>query len=93
MNPAVGMLPNLDFKVAHIDLDPGDTLFLYTDGMTDALSPMQEQFGESRLIEAATSLAPSASRRIQNVMTALDLHIADREQYDDVTLLAVQRNV
>jgi sigma-B regulation protein RsbU (phosphoserine phosphatase) len=89
--PAVGMLPNMDFKIAQISLDPGDSLLLYTDGITDALSPAQEQFAEPRLIEASTSPAPSAQARIQNVMTALDLHIAHHEQYDDITLLAVQR--
>jgi hypothetical protein len=62
-----------------------------TDGITDALNPTEEQFAEPRLIEAATSPAPSAQGRIQNIMSALDKHIAGREQYDDVTLLAVQR--
>jgi sigma-B regulation protein RsbU (phosphoserine phosphatase) len=89
--PAVGMLPNMEFKIEALTLDPGDSLLLYTDGVTDALSPAEEQFAEPRLIEASTSPAPSAQARIQNIMAALDAHIADREQYDDVTLLAVQR--
>ena len=89
--PAVGMLPNMEFKIESITLDRGNSLLLYTDGVTDALSPTEEQFAEPRLIEAATSPAPSAQERIQNIMTALDSHIAHREQYDDVTLLAVQR--
>lgn len=89
--PAVGMLPNMEFKIESITLDRGNSLLLYTDGVTDALSPMEEQFAEPRLIEAATSPAPSAQVRIENIMTALDAHIAEREQYDDVTLLAVHR--
>ena len=89
--PAIGMLPNMEFKIENVTLAPGDSLLLHTDGITDALSPAEEQFAEARLIEAVTSPAPSAHRRIQNVITALDQHIADREQYDDVTLLAVQR--
>src|SRR5215207_106983 len=91
--PAVGMLPNMKFKIEEITLDPGDSLLLYTDGITDALSPTQEQFAEPRLIEAATSPASSAQTRIQTIMTALDTHISYREQYDDVTLFAVQRNL
>jgi phosphoserine phosphatase RsbU/P len=91
--PAVGMLPNMNFQIEEITLRPGDSLLLYTDGITDALSPAEGQFAEPRLIEAATSPAPSAQARIQNIMTALDAHIANREQYDDVTLLAVQRKV
>jgi phosphoserine phosphatase RsbU/P len=91
--PAVGMLPNMEFKIDAITLLPGDSLLLYTDGVTDALSQRAGQFGESRLVESATFPAPSAQARIQNIMNALDAHIADREQYDDVTLLAVHRRL
>ena len=91
--PAVGMLPNMQFKIEEMSLTPGDSLLLFTDGATDARSPSEEQFGEPRLIEAAISSAPSAQARIQNVMAALDTHIAGREQYDDVTLMAVDRVV
>jgi sigma-B regulation protein RsbU (phosphoserine phosphatase) len=89
--PAVGMLPNMNFKIEQVTLAPGDSLLLYTDGVMDALSPSQEQFAEPRLIEAALLPAPSPQARIENIMNALDRHIASREQYDDVTLLAVQR--
>jgi phosphoserine phosphatase RsbU/P len=89
--PAVGMLPNMQFKIEEITLAPGDSLLLYTDGITDALSPSEEQFAEPRLIDAATPSVASAQARIQSVMAALDAHIAGREQYDDVTLMAVHR--
>jgi len=89
--PAVGMLPDMEFKIEKITFAPGDSLLPYADGVTDALSPAQVQFAEPRLIEASTSPAPSAQARIENIMTALDAHIADCEPYDDVTLLAVHR--
>jgi phosphoserine phosphatase RsbU/P len=89
--PAVGMLPNMDFRIESITLARGDSLLLYTDGITDALSPSEEQFAEPRLVEAATSPALSAQDLIQNIMNALGTHIAKREQYDDITLLAVKR--
>ncbi|HEU4743750.1 MAG TPA: PP2C family protein-serine/threonine phosphatase, partial [Anaerolineales bacterium] len=89
--PAVGMLPNMEFNIGRLKFAPGDSLLLYTDGVTDALSPTEGQFAEERLIQVATSPAPSATARIQNIMSALDQHIANREQYDDVTLLAVHR--
>ncbi len=89
--PAVGMLPNMDFTMERVTLSPGDSLLLYTDGITDALSPAQKQFSETRLIQAATSPARSAEVLIQNIMRALDTHISHREQYDDITLLAVHR--
>jgi sigma-B regulation protein RsbU (phosphoserine phosphatase) len=85
------MLPNMDFRIQEVRLDPGDSLLLYTDGITDALSSNKEQFAESRLLEAATCPASSAQERIQNVINSLDGHIGNREQYDDVTLMVVQR--
>ena len=91
--PAVGMLPNMEFTIETITLAPGDSLLLYTDGITDALSPNEEQFSEPRLLDAATSPAASAQTLIQHIMQALDMHIAHREQYDDITLLAVNRKV
>jgi serine phosphatase RsbU (regulator of sigma subunit) len=85
------MLPDMDFRIERAMLAPGDSLLLYTDGVTDALSPSREQFGEARLLKACASPAPSAQALIQNIMTAIDVHIASHEQYDDVTLLAVHR--
>ena len=89
--PAVGMLPNMNFQIEQITLEPGDSLLLYTDGITDALSPGAEQFNEERLIESVLYPAGSAQQRIQKLMAALDAHISHREQFDDITLLAVQR--
>lgn len=89
--PAVGMLPDMEFKIEEMRLKPGDSLLLFTDGITDALSPSEEQFGEPRLVQAAIPSAPSAQTRIHHVIAALDAHIAGREQYDDVTLMAVER--
>ena len=85
------MLPDMEFKIEQIALVPGDALLLYTDGTTDALSPDLKPFAEDRLMAVATAPAPSAPGRIQNIMTALDRHIAKREQYDDITLMAVER--
>jgi sigma-B regulation protein RsbU (phosphoserine phosphatase) len=89
--PAVGMLPDMEFKIGHLTFSRGDSLILYTDGVTDALSPTEEPFTDTRLIEASASPTPSAQGRIQNIMAAVNAHIADRDQYDDITLMAVQR--
>jgi sigma-B regulation protein RsbU (phosphoserine phosphatase) len=89
--PAVGMLPDMEFKIGHLTFSRGDSLLLYTDGVTDALSPTEEPFTDTRLIEASASPTPSAQGRIQNIMAAVNAHIADRDQYDDITLMAVHR--
>ena len=89
--PAVGMLPNMDFKIESVRLAPGDSLLLYTDGVTDALNSNHARFSEERLISAATHPSNSAQSQLQGIVSAVDTHIAGREQYDDITLLAVQR--
>jgi serine phosphatase RsbU (regulator of sigma subunit) len=81
----------MNVRIKQVLFTPGDSLLLYTDGIPDALSPSQEQFGEQRLIEATASPAPSAEALLQNIMSSIDAHIANREQYDDVTLLVVRR--
>ena len=89
--PAVGMLPNMEFKIESVKLSPGDSLLLYTDGVTDALNSNHARFSEERLIAAAIHPSNSAQSQLQGIVSAVDAHIAGREQYDDITLLAVQR--
>jgi len=89
--PAVGMLPDMEFNLEQTALNPGDALILYTDGVTDALNGENEQFNEERLIMSAVKSSDSAHSRLQDIVSAVDTHIAGREQYDDITLLAVHR--
>ena len=89
--PAVGMLPNMDFKVEMAILNKGDALLLYTDGVTDAMNLDNGQFSEERLIETAQASSGTANTLLENIVAAVDKHIASREQFDDITLLAVQR--
>lgn len=89
--PAVGMLPDMEFQLDRVMLDPGDGLILYTDGVTDARNAKNELFSEERLIAAAIQSSGSAQARLRDIVSAVDAHIAGREQYDDITLLAVQR--
>ncbi len=90
--PAVGMLPNMDFKLEQVTLNRGEALILYTDGVTDALNAKGEQFTEDKLIATAILLSGSADARLKDMVSAMDAHTAGREQFDDITLLAVQRN-
>jgi len=89
--PAVGMLPDMEFKIEWVNLSPGDSLLLFTDGITDALNKQLEPFSEERLIAAATQPTSSAQTLLTDIVSAVDAHIGDREQYDDITLLAVHR--
>ena len=89
--PALGMLPDREFKLERTTLNPGDTLVLYTDGVTDARNAKDELFSEERLIATAVKSSRSAHAHLENIVAEVDAHTAGREQYDDITLLAVQR--
>ena len=49
--PALGILPRFDWTARTIPFGPGDTLFLYTDGLTELRAPDGTFFGESRVLE------------------------------------------
>lgn len=89
--PAVGVLHSADFRVGRLRLRPGESLFLFTDGVTDCRSDEGEFFGEQRLTDLATRPASSARAQIDRIVRALEEHGGAGEQHDDITLLVLRR--
>ena len=88
--PAVGVVADTEFMVREVQLDPGDLLFTFTDGVPDALNSAGNTFGHERL----TSLLEghtSAGVLVADLHAALDRYTAGTEQFDDITLLVVRR--
>ncbi|QUS61945.1 SpoIIE family protein phosphatase [Synechocystis sp. PCC 7339] len=88
--PAVGMLPDLEFKTGAVILEPGDLLLSYTDGVTEAKSPAGNFFGKEKLLEALGSQFNSVDQLMLNIKNSLGEHMGEAEQFDDITLLAVK---
>ncbi len=83
----VGLLDNLDFREATVQLRPGDLLIAYSDGVTEPESDYGE-FGEDRLIQIIRENRHLPLIRITEIVTAaVDDWIGDKEQPDDVTLV------
>lgn len=83
----VGLLDNLDFREATVQLRPGDLLIAYSDGVTEPESDYGE-FGEDRLIQIIRENRHLPLTRITEIVTAaVDDWIGDKEQPDDVTLV------
>ena len=89
--PAVGLIPRATFEYQEIQLQPGDILFAYTDGVIDALSPGQERFTKRRLFSFLTQPVDSALELTQKIATHLFAHIGKAPQEDDITMLTLQR--
>ena len=76
-----------------IRLRPGDVIFQYTDGVTEAADPYNQLFGEQRLLEAldgASSVQPEAL--LPQIREKLDAFAQNAPQFDDITMLALRYN-
>lgn len=89
--PAVGMMPDASFDIQQVKLEPGDTLFSFSDGVTDARNPAGKFFGEKGILPLLVEPASSASALLARFETALRNHIDTADQFDDITMLAVRR--
>jgi sigma-B regulation protein RsbU (phosphoserine phosphatase) len=86
--PVVGLFEEWEGTSAEVDLHPEDALVFFTDGVTDAVGPGGEEFGEARLLEAVRSTGPApAAPCLQKVLQALADWGKGTEQWDDQTLL------
>jgi serine phosphatase RsbU (regulator of sigma subunit) len=89
--PAVGMMPDTPFRIEKIQLEPGDILMGYTDGVTEARSPKDESFTRKRLQVLVEQPFASASELLERIKSSLFSFIDIAPRGDDVTMLAVQR--
>jgi sigma-B regulation protein RsbU (phosphoserine phosphatase) len=87
----VGIEPNLAYPSNRISLEPGDTLFAYTDGIPEARDSDGRFFTLKRLVEILQKPSPSAKDLVDEVFADLRKHSAKPEFDDDVTMLAVRR--
>ena len=89
--PVVGLFYGKDYGVQETHLEPGDTLFAFTDGVTDAQNPSGEFFSQERLMARLAQPVVSASDLLDRIEADLHAHMAGAAQFDDVTMLAIRR--
>ena len=89
---ALGVVPQFDFGENTVSLAPGDTVVLYTDGVTEAMNGKDEQFGLDRLRETFASHPPADVKgAISTIFDAVSDFAGDTPQSDDVTCVALHR--
>jgi phosphoserine phosphatase RsbU/P len=89
--PAVGMMPNMKFRIQQTRLELGDMLVGYTDGVPEAKSPNSKFYTEERFLTLLEHPPSSATEMLDLVDRSLIEHIANADQFDDITMLAVRR--
>ena len=89
--PPLGFVPGVTYETFQIEFDPGDVLFLYTDGITEASDKDLEMFGEERLralmqkqVDSPSSELLAAAQKALREFTGRDRH------EDDVSLLVIK---
>ncbi|WP_088243975.1 PP2C family protein-serine/threonine phosphatase [Calothrix rhizosoleniae] len=88
--PAVGMLPEMQWSIAQTYLQPGELLFGYTDGVTEARSIEGEFFSEERLASLLNRPVASAKILLQQIKESLTVYMQNTEQFDDITMIALR---
>jgi sigma-B regulation protein RsbU (phosphoserine phosphatase) len=91
--PVVGLLPTAPYTEQSVELIPGDLLLLYTDGISEAMTHQDEEWGEDRMIEAASKVWEKPAEEILRALfEAADEFTAGAPQHDDMTLLVLKLN-
>ena len=87
-SPAVASLEGIYFRQHEFELHPGDSLFLYTDGVPEATNVHEEMFGTGRMLEALNRNPDARPRELlDTVRSELDAFKGDVPQFDDITML------
>ena len=87
----LAILKNIEFSSGKLNLNKGDTIFLYTDGVIDAHNQDDEQFGEGGLVEALNKIPYGTTpKEMENaVLKSINDFSGNFPQFDDITMLCV----
>ena len=87
----LGAMDKSDYRSYEIQLVPGDTVFLYTDGVTEAVNAKNEEFGLERMVDALNlELEAPVAKLVDNVRGAINAFVGDAPQADDITMMVLR---
>jgi sigma-B regulation protein RsbU (phosphoserine phosphatase) len=87
----VGLVPEAEYTTTCLRLEPGDTVVLFSDGITEAMDPEEQMFGVARLREVLSGHTDTPLDEIQrSVLESVENFARGAHQADDVTLLLVR---
>ena len=88
---ALGMFDGLDYADAHVDMEPGARLVLFSDGVTEAFNDSDEAFGDERLLDTARALPEEQGpeQDVNDIVSAVDAFAGEAPQFDDITCVVL----
>lgn len=90
-SPAVAVMESIKFKDIEFELNPGDSIYVYTDGVTEATDSENQLFGTERMLAALNEISQaSVSELLINVKKHIDEFVGSAPQFDDITMLCLK---
>ncbi len=90
-SPAVAAMEDMEFREHTFEMQPGDSLFVYTDGVAEATDKNEELFGTDRMLDALNRDPDATPEQVlQNVIDGINDFVQGAEQFDDITMLALK---
>ena len=87
-SPAVATMEGIRFREHEFQLNPGDKLFVYTDGVPEATNAQNELFGTTRMLEVLNSnKSASPKELLDSVREGIDAFVGSAPQFDDITMM------
>jgi sigma-B regulation protein RsbU (phosphoserine phosphatase) len=89
--PVIGLLNGAPYEQDAVKLDPGDIVVAFSDGVSEALNPAGEEFGDARLIEIAKeSVNLSVDEQVDRIVAGVRAFTTGAPQSDDITVMVVR---
>lgn len=84
-------MDGIKYKAGELQIEPGDKIFQYTDGVTEAMNKNNELFGMDRLEKTLGNLSDKTpSEILKGIKNDVDKFVGDAEQFDDITMLCLE---
>ena len=89
--PMVGPFKGIQYKEGKLELEPGDSLLLFTDGVSEAMDVNSQQFTEQKIADLLAGTAVrSLDKLVDNLVSSIAKFVGDVEQADDITIVALR---
>jgi sigma-B regulation protein RsbU (phosphoserine phosphatase) len=91
--PVVAIMPGEEYEQSTLQMEPGDVLLVFTDGVTEAMDPDRNLYGDDRLFGELKAMPDSGAQAVvECVRESVEAFAGEAEQADDITMIALQYN-